>query len=73
MQWQGYIKEYDSVTLMECEIPPQITHTALPDLFLAQRQQLDHEMRQHSRSHIVHPGLQDFKMPPADIPGEAHA
>lgn len=71
--WQGYIKEYDSVTLMECEIPPQITHTALPDLFLAQRQQLDHEMRQHSRSHIVHPGLQDFKMPPADIPGVKQA
>ena len=48
------------MTLMECEILPQITHTSLPDLFQRHRSDLDALMRQHSNSHMVHPGLTTF-------------
>ncbi|KAK9789042.1 hypothetical protein WJX73_005921 [Symbiochloris irregularis] len=72
--WQGFIKEYDSVTLMECEIAPQITHTDLPAMFEAQKDDLDARMRLHSHSHIVHPGLPDVKAYGiGDIPGVKEA
>ena len=71
LQWQGWIKDYDSVTLMECRIDPLLPHTRLPDLFSRQRAALQQRMAAHSQSHVVRPGLPAGSQPVevADIPG----
>ncbi|GLC34778.1 hypothetical protein PLESTM_000239000 [Pleodorina starrii] len=59
-RWQGYIKDYDGGTLMECVMHPRVSYTALPDLIRNQRLALDHRIRQLSHSHVVRPGLTHF-------------
>ena len=73
VQWQGWIKDYDSVTLMECRIDPLLPHTGLPHLFAAQRAALQQRIAAHSQSHITRPGLPAGVHPLdiAQIPGTA--
>ncbi|KAG2492613.1 hypothetical protein HYH03_009029 [Edaphochlamys debaryana] len=59
-RWQGYIKDYDGGTLMECVMHPCVCFTALPDLVRTQRLALDERIRQLSNSHLVRPGLTHF-------------
>ncbi|KAG2429318.1 hypothetical protein HXX76_011086 [Chlamydomonas incerta] len=59
-RWQGYIKDYDGGTLMQCVMHPRISYTALPDLVRTQRLALDDRIRTVSNSHVVRPGLRHF-------------
>ncbi|EFJ53092.1 histone acetyltransferase [Volvox carteri f. nagariensis] len=51
-RWQGYIKDYDGGTLMECVMHPRISYTALPDMIHRQRIALDDRIRELSQSHV---------------------
>lgn len=44
-RWQGYIKDYDGGTLMECLIAPTIDYLALGKTFLEQRRRVHQAMR----------------------------
>lgn len=59
-RWQGYIKDYDGGTLMECVIHPRVCYITLPDLIHMQRLALDNRIRQLSKSHVVRRGLTHF-------------
>ena len=71
LQWHGWIKDYDSVTLMECRIDPILPHTRLPAMFARQRAALEAAMQRHSQCHCVRPGIPSDAQPLdiADIPG----
>eukprot|EP00200_Dunaliella_tertiolecta_P016325 CAMPEP_0202414358 /NCGR_PEP_ID=MMETSP1128-20130828/32540_1 /ASSEMBLY_ACC=CAM_ASM_000463 /TAXON_ID=3047 /ORGANISM="Dunaliella tertiolecta, Strain CCMP1320" /LENGTH=324 /DNA_ID=CAMNT_0049020757 /DNA_START=322 /DNA_END=1296 /DNA_ORIENTATION=+ len=75
-RWQGYIKDYDGGTLMECVMFPQIRYTQFPYIIREQRCALDARLQAVSNVHVVHKGLQHtvvngrrqpFKV--EDIPG----
>lgn len=78
-KWMGYIKDYDGGTLMECILHAKLPYTDFPDMMCRQRAALDARIRQLSKSHIIHPGLQCFKnhtyyaVPIAEIPGVMQA
>ena len=78
-RWHGYIKDYDGGTLMECVLHPRISYNSLPRMLRDQRLALDARIRQVSKSHIVHKGLDNFSLEPgshiaiADIPGVREA
>ncbi|KAJ7526462.1 hypothetical protein O6H91_16G007500 [Diphasiastrum complanatum] len=57
-RWQGYIKDYDGGTLMECKIDPKLPYTDLPIMIRRQRQAIDEKIRELSNCHIVYPGLE---------------
>ncbi len=59
-QWQGYIKDYDGGTLMECLLDSRVPHVDIPQMVRAQRAALDSRIRGLSQSHIVYMGLQHF-------------
>lgn len=71
-RWQGYIKDYDGVTLMECILHPKVNYLKIPMLLKSQKMALIEKMRETSNSHVVFPGL-DFKarrgVAIEDIPG----
>ena len=70
-QWQGYIKDYDGGTLMECILDHRVPHVDIPQMVRAQRAALDSRIRGLSQSHVVYPGLQHFdeagRRKPVDI------
>ncbi|KAL5561805.1 hypothetical protein UlMin_031552 [Ulmus minor] len=66
-RWQGYIKEYDGVILMECIIDPKLPYTDLSTMIRRQRQAIDEKIRELSNCHIVYSGL-DFQKKEAGIP-----
>jgi histone acetyltransferase len=76
-QWFGFIKDYDGGTLMECRINHQIDYLDLPRTLQQQREMVFEKIKTISSSHIVLPGLTQFKGQPAgkvklnpdDIPG----
>jgi histone acetyltransferase len=76
VQWYGYIKDYDGGTLMECILDERIPYTDFPSLICQQRMALDTQIRQLSKSHVVHPGLTHFQqgqrkqLDIASIPGK---
>ena len=59
-QWQGYIKDYDGGTLMECLLDHRVPHVDIPQMVRAQRAALDSRIRGLSQSHVVYRGLQHF-------------
>ncbi|GFR48401.1 hypothetical protein Agub_g10295 [Astrephomene gubernaculifera] len=59
-RWQGYIKDYDGGTLMECVMHPRVCFTTLPEMVRVQRLALDARIRELSNSHVVRPGLAHF-------------
>ncbi|PXF46557.1 Histone acetyltransferase GCN5 [Gracilariopsis chorda] len=55
--WQGYIKDYDGVTLMECILHPKVDYLNIPMLLKAQKMALVEKMKEISNSHVVYPGI----------------
>lgn len=56
-RWQGYIKDYDGVTLMECVLHPKVDYLNIPMLLKAQKMSLVEKLKEISNSHVVFPGL----------------
>lgn len=71
-KWQGYIKDYDGVTLMECILHTKVDYLNIPMLLKAQKMALVEKMKEISNSHIVYPGIDVTAkkgMKIEDIPG----
>lgn len=70
--WQGYIKDYDGVTLMECILHNKVDYRNIPMLLKAQKMSLIEKLKEISNSHVVFPGI-DIKSKKGikieDIPG----
>ena len=55
--WQGYIKDYDGGTLMECVLRHEVSYTEFPVVIRQQREALDKVVRTLSNAHVVRPGI----------------
>ena len=51
--WQGYIKDYDGGTLMECVLRNELSYTEFPRVIRKQRDALDKVIRTLSNAHVV--------------------
>ncbi|KAJ3281801.1 histone acetyltransferase [Borealophlyctis nickersoniae] len=76
--WMGYIKDYEGGTIMQCSMVNKVKYLEARNIVRAQKRAVYEKIRQHSKSHIVHPGLEAFKngvarVDPATIPGLAEA
>lgn len=60
-QWVGYIKDYEGGTLMQCSMVPRVRYLGVTELLAQQRRMVLQKIRQISRSHIVHKGLDVFR------------
>ncbi|KAH8119107.1 histone acetyltransferase GCN5 [Phellopilus nigrolimitatus] len=79
--WAGYIKDYEGGTIMQCKMLPKVDYLAAPALVARQRDAVLAKIREMSRSHVVHPGLPQFRdgadadagagarVEPQDVPG----
>mmetsp|Transcript_6631 Transcript_6631/g.11975 ORF Transcript_6631/g.11975 Transcript_6631/m.11975 type:complete len:531 (+) Transcript_6631:127-1719(+) len=70
--WQGYIKDYEGVTLMECKLHDKVNYLNIPAYIKAQKMALIERLKEMSCSHIVFPGIDVTKtggIPVQDIPG----
>lgn len=56
-KWQGYIKDYDGVTLMECVLHKNVDCLNIPMMLKAQKMGLVEKLKEISNSHIVFPGI----------------
>lgn len=56
-KWQGYIKDYDGVTLMECILHENVDCLNIPMMLKAQKMALVEKLKEISNSHIVFPGI----------------
>ncbi|GMH27969.1 hypothetical protein Nepgr_029812 [Nepenthes gracilis] len=65
-RWQGFIKDYDGGSLMECKIDPKLPYTDLSTMIHCQRQAIDEKIRELSNCHTVYPGI-DFQKKEAGI------
>jgi hypothetical protein len=54
LRWQGYIKDYDGGTLMECVMLPQIRYTQFPSMIHEQRCALDARLRAITNVHVIY-------------------
>ena len=72
-QWQGYIKDYDGGTLMQCTLVPGIDYSNMYALLAAQRQQLHQSIQRYSTAHIVHSGLPAESFPLLRVKGDGSA
>ena len=52
-RWQGYIKDYDGGTLMECVMQPHIRYTQLSRIISTQRAALEARFRAVSNAHVI--------------------
>lgn len=70
-RWEGYIKDYDGGTMMQCEIHPQIDYTNTKEMIKAQREHIFDKMRSHLKSEVVFDGVVGGPKltDPYDIPG----
>ncbi|KAH7285927.1 hypothetical protein KP509_33G051500 [Ceratopteris richardii] len=77
-RWQGYIKDYDGGTLMECKLDEKLPYIDLPALIRRQRQAIEERVRELSNCHVIYPGIEipkkEFGIPRRpirieDIPG----
>ncbi|GAB2219737.1 hypothetical protein Droror1_Dr00007374 [Drosera rotundifolia] len=66
-RWQGYIKDYDGGSLMECKMDPKLPYTDLSTMIHRQRQAIDEKIRELSNCHTVYPGI-DFQKKEAGVP-----
>ncbi|GAB0490890.1 hypothetical protein MMPV_002130 [Pyropia vietnamensis] len=73
--WQGRIKDYEGVLLMECKLHPGVDYLNWPLLLKAQKCCLVETLKEVSLSHIVYPGLDETLLrgglPIEAIPGLA--
>ncbi|KAF8313144.1 Bromodomain-containing protein [Clavulina sp. PMI_390] len=74
--WVGYIKDYEGGTLMQCPLIPKVDYLDSREVLRQQREAIITKIRQVSKSHVVHKGLEQFrnappgfKMDPKSIPG----
>ncbi|CCF56741.1 hypothetical protein KAFR_0B04450 [Kazachstania africana CBS 2517] len=74
--WMGYIKDYEGGTLMQCSMLPRIRYLDAAKILLLQEAALRRKVRTISKSHIVRPGLDQFRdldnikpIDPMTIPG----
>ncbi|KAF6763071.1 histone acetyltransferase NGF-1 [Ephemerocybe angulata] len=76
--WAGYIKDYEGGTIMQCTMVPKVDYLDKKKLFAAQQEAVLAKVREMSRSHVVHQGLDVFKdghweegmtVDPKDVPG----
>jgi len=56
-RWNGYIKDYDGGTLMECVINPSVDYFRIPDLIKRQRAFLLQKIAEAKMADHVYPGL----------------
>ena len=61
LQWFGYIKDYDGGTLMESLLHCELPYTDMPQMILAQKEELDRRIRDLSTAQTVYPGLKHFQ------------
>lgn len=74
--WAGYIKDYEGGTIMHCAMLPKIEYLQVGTILSRQKDVILREIRQVSRSHVVHQGIAKFaslpegkSLDPADVPG----
>ncbi|RXW25074.1 hypothetical protein EST38_g818 [Candolleomyces aberdarensis] len=76
--WAGYIKDYEGSTIMQCTMVPKVDYLDKKKVFVVQQAAVLTKVRQMSKSHIVHQGLDVFKegrweegmaVDPRDVPG----
>ncbi|KAF5393388.1 hypothetical protein D9757_000734 [Collybiopsis confluens] len=75
--WAGYIKDYEGGTIMQCTLLDKVDYLDKANILAQQQEAIMSKIRQMSRSHIVHPGLPQFregaeadvKVEPEDVPG----
>ncbi|KAE8249841.1 hypothetical protein A4X13_0g5056 [Tilletia indica] len=59
--WVGYIKDYEGGTLMQCTMVPRVEYLNVQELLAQQKELVLSKIRQISKSHIVHRGLDVFR------------
>jgi len=75
--WAGYIKDYEGGTIMECALLLKVNYLEIRDTVARQREAVMTKIREISKSHIVYPGIQqfrttndgEFKIDYRDVPG----
>ncbi|KAG0360728.1 histone acetyltransferase [Gamsiella multidivaricata] len=72
--WMGYIKDYEGGTIMQCTMVPRVKYLDVNTLLQTQRKAVITKIKEVSKSHIIYPGLQDFKngikeVDPMTVPG----
>ncbi|KAF9317811.1 histone acetyltransferase [Podila horticola] len=72
--WMGYIKDYEGGTIMQCTTVPRVKYLDVNNLLSTQRKAVVTKIKEVTRSHIIYPGLQDFKngateVEPLSVPG----
>lgn len=76
--WAGYIKDYDGANIMQCTMVPKVDYLDKKRLLAEQRDAVVRKVREMSRSHVIHAGLDAFKegrweegmvLDPKNIPG----
>ncbi|KAL9940700.1 hypothetical protein V8E36_000188 [Tilletia maclaganii] len=59
--WTGYIKDYEGGTLMQCSMVPRVEYLKVQELLAHQKELVLSKIRQISKSHVVHRGLDVFR------------
>ncbi|KAF9428530.1 histone acetyltransferase [Podila epigama] len=72
--WMGYIKDYEGGTIMQCTTVPKVKYLDVNNLLATQRKAVITKIKEVTKSHIIYPGLQDFKdgatsVDPMTVPG----
>lgn len=75
--WTGYIKDYEGGTLMQCSmLPSRLRYLDSGKILLLQKAAIEKKIKSRSQSHVVRPGIRqfknakpDFKILPSEIPG----
>ncbi|KAG8936839.1 histone acetyltransferase [Tulasnella sp. 419] len=62
--WVGYIKDYEGGTLMQCALVSKVDYLDTKNILTIQREAILTKIRQKSQSHVVYPGLEEFKNVP---------
>ena len=65
--WAGYIKDYEGGTIMECKMVRKVDYLHTRDVIAQQREAILEKIREMSKSHVVYPGLPQFKTDRADV------
>ncbi|KAK0568064.1 histone acetyltransferase [Tilletia horrida] len=59
--WVGYIKDYEGGTLMQCSMVPRVEYLKVQELLAHQKELVMSKIRQISKSHVIHRGLDIFR------------
>jgi len=65
-KWNGYIKEYDGGTIMECQLDGHVSYVDFVNQIREQRKAVEAKVREMSTAHKVYPGLKDQFKPSSD-------